>query len=259
MADAAESLAAALTGITPPPDGAWPDTWPQDWPSWRSTELPAAVRSPRIESPAVPDALATWRQVRRTARWAHAAEHVCGPARTARAGVAEHLAKRRYDASHVLAALDLVRADAADGGSLTYARLEAWQQKVLAANAASFRTTSAWARAGRVRYAYHDNLPAEFEACLAEATDPAVPLPSRAAWVYLDVLHFHPFVDGNARSAALALYFVLAREGVVLDRAAPLLMTRWSAADPRDAEGLAGFVAVLVEQIRRQRPATRRG
>lgn len=69
--------------------------------------------------------------------------------------------------------------------------------------------------------------------------------------VYLDVLHFHPFTDGNARSAALALYFVLAREGVVLDRAAPLLMTRWPASDPSSAEGLAGFVAVLVEQTRR--------
>ncbi|GAA2673774.1 hypothetical protein Apa02nite_043760 [Actinoplanes palleronii] len=75
--------------------------------------------------------------------------------------------------------------------------------------------------------------------------------PSRAARVYLDVLHFHPFVDGNARSAALALYFVLAREDVVLDRAAPLLMTRWPAADPRSAEGLAGFIAVLIRQTRR--------
>ncbi|MFC5006267.1 hypothetical protein ACFPIJ_51665 [Dactylosporangium cerinum] len=44
---------------------------------------------------------------------------------------------------------------------------------------------------------------------------------------------------------------MLAREGVVLDRAAPLLMTRWSASDPRGAEGLAGFVAVLIEQTRR--------
>jgi hypothetical protein len=259
VADAAESLAAAVTGVAPPPDDAWPDTWPQDWPSWRSTELPAAARAPRVEPPAVPDALAAWRQVRQTARWEHAAEHVCGPARTARDGIAEHLARRKYGAGNVIAALELARADAAEGGPLTFAHLEAWQRKVLAVGAAPFRTTSAWARAGRERYAYHDELPAEFEACLAEATDPAIPLPSRAARVYLDVLHFHPFVDGNARSAALALYFVLAREGVVLDRAAPLLMTRWPASDPRGAEGLAGFVAVLVEQTRRQRPTARRG
>jgi hypothetical protein len=259
VADAAESLAAAFTGIAPPPDDAWPDTWPQDWPSWRSTELPAAVRAPRVEPPAVPDALATWRRVRQTARWEHAAEHVCGPARTARDGIAEHLARGKYGAGHVLAALALVRADAAAGGPLTFARLEAWQREVLAVATAPFRTASAWARAGRERYPYRDELPAAFEACLAEATDPAVPLPSRAARVYLDVLHFHPFVDGNARSAALALYFVLAREGVVLDRAAPLLMTRWPASDPRGAEGLAGFVAVLVEQTRRQRPTRRSG
>ena len=143
-----------------------------------------------------------------------------------------------------------MRADAAEGGPLTFARLEAWQREVLAVAAAPFRTTPAWARAGRECYPYHDELPEVFETCLAEATDPAIPLPSRAARVYLDVLHFHPFVDGNARSAALALYFVLAREGVVLDRAAPLLMTRWPASDPRGAEGLASFVAALVTQTR---------
>ncbi|GLW35308.1 Fic family protein [Actinoplanes regularis] len=251
VADAAESLAATLTGITPPMDDAWPDTWPQDWPSWRSTELPTAARAPRVEPPKVPDALATWRQVRQTARWEHATEHVSGPVRTARDGIAEHFSKRKCDAGRVLAALELVRADAAEGGALTFARLEAWQRKVLAAISAPFRTTSAWARAGKERYAYRDELSEVFEACLAEATDPAVPLPSRAARVFLDVLHFHPFVDGNARSAALALYFVLAREGIVLDRAAPLLMTRWPASDPRGAEGLARFVAALVKQTSR--------
>ncbi|GAA4465918.1 Fic family protein [Phytohabitans houttuyneae] len=251
VADAAESLAARLTGITPPPDDAWPDTWPQDWPSWRSTELPTAARAPRVWPPVVPDALAVWRQVRQTVRWEQGAEHVSGPARTTRDGVAEHLARRKYGAEQVLAAMDLVRADAAEGGPLTFARLEAWQRKVLGVATAPFRTTPAWARAGRERYPYRDELPEVFEACLAEATDPAVPLPSRATRVYLDVLHFHPFVDGNARSAALALYFVLAREGVVLDRAAPLLMTRWPASDPRDAERLARFVATLVEQTRR--------
>jgi fido (protein-threonine AMPylation protein) len=105
---------------------------------------------------------------------------------------------------------------------------------------APLRTTSAWARAGRERYAHREDLPPEFEACLAEATDPAVPLPSRAARTYLDVVHFHPFADGNARPAMLALYFVLAHEG------------------PRGAEGLAGFVAVLTEQTRHRRPTARR-
>ncbi|MEV0136748.1 Fic family protein [Dactylosporangium sp. NPDC050688] len=251
VADAAESLAAALTGITPPPDDAWPDIWPQDWPSWRSTELPAAARAPRTPPPVVvvPDTLAAWRRIRREARWEHATGHVEGPVRTHRDGIAEHFAKR--GCRTVLAALALVREDANAGGPLTFARLQAWQQQVLGTTTAGFRTTSAWARAGRERYAYRDDLPAAFEACLAEATDPLVPLPSRAARVFLDVLFFHPFADGNARSAALALYFVLGSDGVVLARAAPLLMTRWSAADPRGAEGLARFVAALIEQTRR--------
>ncbi|GAA4605976.1 hypothetical protein BJY16_005604 [Actinoplanes octamycinicus] len=251
VADAAESLAAMLTGVPAAPDDVWPDTWPQDWPSWRSTELPTAARAPWVTAPAVPDTLEAWRQVREAARWEHAVEHVTGPVRTARDGIAEHLARRKYDGSRALAAVELVRADAAEGGSLTFARLETWQRKVLAAAAVPFRTTSAWARGGRERYAYREELPGAFEVCLAEATDPAVPLPSRAARVYLDVLHFHPFADGNARSAALALYFVLAREEVVLDRAAPLLMTRWPTPDAHGAEGLARFVATLIKQTRR--------
>jgi len=139
VGDAAESLAATLTGITPPPEDAWPDTWPQDWPSRRSTEMPTAARAPRVQPPKAPDALATWRQVRRKARWAHATEHVSGPVRAARDGIAENLSQRRYGAAHALAALDLVRTDAAEGGTLTFARLETWQRTVLAATVASFR------------------------------------------------------------------------------------------------------------------------
>ncbi|WSD11282.1 Fic family protein [Streptomyces hirsutus] len=52
-----------------------------------------------------------------------------------------------------------------------------------------------------------------------------MPLPSRAARTYLDILFFHPFEDGNARAAMSALAFVLAREGVLLDQVHPLQTT----------------------------------
>lgn len=66
---------------------------------------------------------------------------------------------------------------------------------------------------------------------------------------------FPPFADGNARSAALALSFVLAREAVALDRAASLLMTVRPAGDARAAEATARHVAALVEQTRRHAEA----
>ncbi|MGW6646680.1 Fic family protein [Streptomyces iakyrus] len=50
---------------------------------------------------------------------------------------------------------------------------------------------------------------------------PPLPLTARAARVYLDVCFFHPFDDGNARAAFLTLVFVLAREGIALDRVSP--------------------------------------
>ena len=251
VADVAEVLAAAVTGIETR-DDAWPDTWPRDWPSRRSSELPAASREPRPDrSVSMVDALTAWRRVRQVARWAEVAEHIRGPARTGRDGIAEHFAAREEGADRLLAALGLVRADAAAGGELTFVRLEAWQRVVLGVAEAPWRTTSAWAKGGREWYGYRSDLPEAFGGCLAEATDLDVALPSRAARVYLDVAFFHPFADGNARSAALALYFVLAREGVVLDRAAALLMTVRPAGDRRGAEAMARHVAALAEQTRR--------
>lgn len=254
VADAAESLAATLTGVTPPPDGVWPDTWPQDWPSRRSTELPAAARAPRIKPPAAPDALATWQQVRRTARWDQAAEHVRSPVHTARDGIAEHLAKRRYGAGRRPCRAG-PRACGRGRGRPPHLR-------------ASGGVATEGAR--RRRRAVPD------EVCLGAGRLGAVPVPRRATGGIRGVsgrgdrpgraaaVAGHPGVPRCAalppvrrrqrRSAALALYFVLAREGVVLDRAAPLLMTRWPASDPRGAEGLAGFIAVLVEQTSRQQP-----
>jgi hypothetical protein len=64
------------------------------------------------------------------------------------------------------------------------------------------------------------------------------------------VSFFHPFDDGNARAATLALYYVLARDEVVLDRAAPLLMTVRQARDAAGASGLARFVGTLIESTR---------
>lgn len=252
VADAAEDLAAAVTGIEPD-RYAWPDTWPVDWPSRRSSELPAASRAPRPSRRS--DALGTWRQVRELARWGEVAEHVRGPVRAGRDGIAEFFAARPEGADRLVAALDLVHADAEAGGPLTFARLQAWQRVVLGVAEAPFRTTSAWAKKGREWYGYRPGLPEAFDACLAEAADPRLPLPSRAARAYLDVAFFHPFDDGNARSAALALSFVLAREAVVLDRAASLLMTVRPAGDTRAAEAMARHVAALVEQTRRHAAA----
>lgn len=257
VADVAEALAAAVTG-TEPDHAVWPDIWPWNWPSQRSSELPAAARAPRPDhSPPRVDALTTWRRVRQAARWADVAEHASGPAYTGRDGIAAVFATREEGADRLLAALDLARIDAAAGASLTFARLEGWQHVVLGVSETPFRTTSAWAKGGRDWYAYRPDLPEAFDACLAEATDPGVPLPSRAARVYLDVAFFHPFADGNARSAALALYFVLARDGVVLDQAASLLTIIRPAGDTRGAEAMARHVAALAEQTRRHAQSTR--
>ena len=226
-----------------------PDTWPDGWPSWRATNRPAGARS-RPEDDPRPDDLDSWRAVRTRVDWSAAARPVTGPARSGRDGMAEHAARRRTGSRALLAALDLVDAAVAEGGPLTFARLAGWQRAVLGVSEAPFRTGPARAKGGLERYSWRPDLPELFEQVLAEATGDDLPLASRAARLYLDVIFFHPFDDGNARAAMLAVRYLLAREGVVLDRAAPLLMTVRRAGDEFGAAGLAQLVEMLIRQTR---------
>ncbi|WP_405937206.1 Fic family protein [Streptomyces sp. NBC_00726] len=143
--------------------------------------------------------------------------------------------------SRVLNALETAFVDAEQGRPLTFALMAKWQRAVLGRDLAGFRTTPAFAKGGRERYGLAPDTPAQFEHCLSESAQPDPPLPSRAARAYLDTLFFHPFTDGNARAAVLALAFVLAREGVPLDQLHPLQTTRWA----NDAEGAADLAVLL--------------
>jgi hypothetical protein len=207
------------------------------------------ARPPRV------DALATWQAVRAGVDWYSAAGHVNGPVSSGRDGIAEYVARRETGGDDLAAALDEVRVAAGGRDPLTFARLAEWQRLVLAVPEARFRIGPALAKGGRERYYWRPNLADQLDECLAEATDDDVPLPSRAARAYLDVLFFHPFDDGNARSAMLALYFVLAREGVVLDRAEPVLATARPAHDSLGAAGLARLIETLIDATRNRAPS----
>ncbi|MFV2173525.1 Fic family protein [Actinomadura sp. LOL_016] len=114
-----------------------------------------------------------------------------------------------------------------------------------------YRRTDAFAKAGRERYGVRPR--ADFDAHLAEARAGGAPVTSRAARAYLDVCFFHPFADGNARAALLALVFVLGRDRVVLDHLGPLpVLARW-ADDPVAAVELVRLLRVLVRQAGRRR------
>ncbi|MFG2732892.1 Fic family protein [Streptomyces canus] len=72
----------------------------------------------------------------------------------------------------------------------------------------------------------------------------ATPPDLRAARAYLDVCFFHPFDDGNARSAFLTLLFVLAREGVALNGVGLLRRITFQAGNPQDPLTLARYIDV---------------
>ncbi|MFK4152925.1 hypothetical protein ACI2LV_13220 [Streptomyces fungicidicus] len=153
--------------------------------------------------------------------------------------------------ARVLTALDSTFADAELGRPLTFALMTKWQRTVLGHELVGFRWMPAFAKGGRERYSLAPDTRARFERCLSESTQPDLPLPSRATRTYLDILFFHPFEDGNARAAMLALAFVLAREGVLLDQVHPLQTTRW-ADDAGGAADLAVLLGILITAAERR-------
>jgi hypothetical protein len=205
------------------------------------------------------DHLRTWLALRTQVPW-HQARPVALPARRpARDGAVHDMsthdhARSPHRAHSLLTALALARADAASGTPLTFATLSTWQRHVLDVPEAPFRRHPAYAKGGRERYGTGADLPGLLEACLAEAAAEAVagaedsplPLTARAARAYLDVCFFHPFDDGNARSAFLTLTYVLARAGVALEQVGPVRRIQRHADDPEGALALADLLAVLI-------------
>lgn len=192
------------------------------------------------------DTLADWLRIRTEITWPHWSGEPSVAEPPALDGFRDFFTGTRggRDAegtARVLTALDRALADAEQGVQLTFVLMANWQRTVLQRNAVAFRTMPVFAKGGRERYGLAPDAHARFEHCLVESSRPNLPLPSRAARTYLDVLFFHPFEDGNARAAMLALTFVLAREGVLLDQVHPLQVTRWA----DDAEGAADLAVLL--------------
>ncbi|MFI1400404.1 Fic family protein [Streptomyces sp. NPDC020681] len=209
----------------------------------------------------VPDHLQRWLVVRENVPWQEAPDGCGGePVAPSRDGAAEDI--RAFDgaleptrAQGLLAALELLRADAAGGASLDFELLQRWQQHVLGVpQPPLFRDLPAFAKAGRERYGISPDSRARLDACLAESAKAGqrpLPLTARAARAYLDVCFFHPFDDGNARSAFLALVFVLAREGVALEGVGLLRRVTFQADEPKDALALTRYIDIHLAETRR--------
>ncbi|MBL9106420.1 MAG: Fic family protein [Myxococcales bacterium] len=149
----------------------------------------------------------------------------------------------RADRMH--AALDLCRADARAGRALTFEALAVWQAAVLAVPAVDLRQADAYAKHGREYYPRVADLRGRLDRALADAHGDAS-VAVRAARVYLDLCFLHPFADGNARAARLALDHVLTRAGLALHRAEPLFVVARAADDARGAWTFAFVVEQLV-------------
>ncbi|MET8401799.1 Fic family protein [Streptomyces sp900116325] len=207
------------------------------------------------------DALAAWCEIRQQIDWSSAAVESPGPVEPVVDGLAAWFdgpVRRRGPerADRLLAAMTLARDAASRREPLTLALLGDWQRLVLGVPEASLRKGDAFAKAGRERYGLTPHTWKDFSECLCQSTDPAVPLAARAARVYLDIIFFHPYPDGNARLALLALAHVLELGGVRLDQVAPIQTIRY-ADDPVGAADLAALITILIRGTHRRATATR--
>ncbi|GHG79065.1 Fic family protein [Streptomyces griseocarneus] len=208
-----------------------------------------------------PDHLETWLAVREAVQWQDApGDGADGPVPPSRDGAAEDI--RAFDgaldparAQGLLAALEVLRADAARGAALDFELLSSWQQHVLdTPYPPPFRSLPAFAKQGRERYGIGPRTRTRLDACLADSGPNgtrSLPLTARAARAYLDVCFFHPFDDGNARSAFLVLVFVLAREGVALNSVGLLRRVAFRADDPQESLRLARYIDLHLSETRR--------
>ena len=146
-------------------------------------------------------------------------------------------------------ALSACRASAVAGEALTLPRLASWQAIVLGEEA-PLRQGDAFAKGGRERYGLDASTVADLTRALAQAEGDELPS-VRAARAYLDVAFFHPFRDGNARSARLALDHVLTRAGLALHAAEPLFVVSRGASDAEGASAFASLVGYLTGPLLR--------
>jgi Fic/DOC family protein len=200
------------------------------------------------------DDLADWLRIRDEVDWA-AVPDVREPATVDGIRNFVDTTVRTRDAERarcLLAALDDVRSDAAGVEPLSFKLLASWQRHVT--SDITFRTGPAFAKHGREKYGREADTPEAFDGCLRQTLDP-LPLAAIAARVYLDVLFFHPFPDGNGRAAMLALDFVLTRANAGLRLAGPVLMV---VHNPRDGLDLARLIYLLISPYARgQRQSSR--
>jgi hypothetical protein len=226
--------------------------------------LPPGDTAPPAAGPP-PDDLERWLAVRAGVPWQECPDDGGGPVTPSRDGAAVDI--RAFDgaldparAAGLLAALDLMRADAARGAPLDFALLRGWQQHVLGTpRPPDFRTLPAFAKNGRERYGIGPDTRARLDACLAESapTGPRpLPVTARAARAYLDVCFFHPFDDGNARAALLTALYVLAREGIGLDDVGLLRRIAFQAGEPGDPMALARYIGIHLSRTRRNAAET---
>ncbi|HET9953132.1 MAG TPA: Fic family protein [Polyangiaceae bacterium] len=207
-------------------------------------DIGASFAQEAVAEPTHVDSLREWLGEREKIRWGR--ERICHPEPVSRDGHQRFIdtldsARSPERARRMSQALEAARRAAHHDIPLTFDLIRQWQSLVLGTEV-EFRDGVAFSHGGAERYGLDAHTRRRFDQCLAEATESSLPSVVRAARVYLDVCYFHPFPDGNARAARLALDYVLTRDGLALHAAEPIFLV---ARRVGDKHGVYGFIYVV--------------
>lgn len=218
-----------------------------------AAELGLQVSEVLSTTPDTSDGLGQWWITRGRTEWRSVVQRSPVPTPTDghRDFIARHDAARSPERAHRMGeALRFIRQEARAQRPLSWTMLREAQRRVLGVEATEFRSGDAFAHRGRERYGLDSGTSARFERCLAEARDASLPPVARAARAYLDVCFFHPFSDGNARAARLALDHALTSAGLGLHTADPVFLLPRRADDPGVGWSFAHLLGMLVGPTR---------
>ena len=142
-------------------------------------------------------------------------------------------AKRMIGAIHLVDRLAVVIS------AITWQELTEVQSIVLGDEHVRFRDGVAFSKGGLEVYGYHPDLQRAFSQKIKQDGQEELHPLVKSIRLYLDVCFFHPFQDGNARAARLALQLILQRDNVFLKSLGPLFRI------PLAAGSQEGYLAFL--------------
>jgi prophage maintenance system killer protein len=143
-------------------------------------------------------------------------------------------------------AFGLIQRFASVNKGISFALMQEVQRSVLQCSEAEFRKHTAYTSVRPERYAYFTGIEDLFTRKVKQDDEDDLHPLLKAARLYLDLIFFHPFNDGNARAAMLWLAFSCLRAGYPAPDLRKIIVFPFK---PGDEENYWSFTGLLANKV----------